>query len=103
MRIKYKDAQKMNLKSIAILMAGHPLRGSINDTSGGEVAVVQMKDVDLESGLQKDQCYRINLTGRKKPDYLKLGDILFVGRGYRIWALPDFVGWSLHIVLGIPK
>ncbi|MGZ8172267.1 MULTISPECIES: restriction endonuclease subunit S [Methylobacter] len=30
---------------------------------------------------------RINLTGRKKPDYLRQGDILFVGRGYRIFAV----------------
>ena len=62
-------------------MAGHPLRGSIDDTPGGEVAVVQMKDVDPESGIQKDRFYRIILTGRKKPDYLRLGDILFVDTG----------------------
>ncbi|MGZ8172264.1 MULTISPECIES: hypothetical protein [Methylobacter] len=51
----------MNLKTLAILMAGHPLRGSIDHTPDGEVAVVQMKDVDPESGIQKDQCYRINV------------------------------------------
>ncbi len=77
----------MNLKNLVILMAGHPLRGSIDDTPGGIVAVVQMKDVDPERGINKDQCYRVNLTGRKKPDYLLLGDILFVGRGYRIFAV----------------
>ena len=77
----------MNLKTLAILMAGHPLRGSIDHTPGGEVAVVQMKDVDPENGIQKDRFYRVNLTGRKKPDYLRQGDILFVGRGYRIFAV----------------
>jgi hypothetical protein len=77
----------MILKSIAILMAGQPLRGSIENVPGGDVAVVQMKDVDPEYGLQKDQCYRVNLTGRKKPDYLCQGDILFVGRGYRTFAV----------------
>jgi restriction endonuclease S subunit len=51
------------------------------------VTVVQMKDVDPENGLQKDRLYHINLTGRKKPDYLRQGDILFVGRGYRIFAV----------------
>lgn len=68
-------------------MAGQPLRGRIENVPDGEVAVVQMKDVDPENGLQKDRCYRINLTGRKKPDYLRQGDILFVGRGYRIFAV----------------
>ena len=77
----------MTLKTLAILMAGQPLRGSIENVPDGEVAVVQMKDVDPENGLQKDRCYRINLTGRKKPDYLRQGDILFVGRGYRIFAV----------------
>ncbi|MDP1771123.1 MAG: restriction endonuclease subunit S [Methylobacter sp.] len=77
----------MNLKSLAILMAGHPLRGSIDHTPGGEVAVAQMKDVDPEGGISKDRFYRVNLTGRKNPDYLRQGDILFVGRGYRIFAV----------------
>src|SRR5450759_1625059 len=77
----------MNLKTLVILMAGHPLRGSIDHTPGGEVAVVQMKDVDPEGGIQKDRFYRVNLTGRKQPDYLRQGDILFVGRGYRIFAV----------------
>jgi len=77
----------MTLKTLAILMAGHPLRGSIEHTPGGEVAVVQMKDVDPEGGISKDRFYRVNLTGRKKPDYLRQGDILFVGRGYRIFAV----------------
>lgn len=77
----------MTLKTLAILMAGQPLRGSIENVPDGEVAVVQMKDVDPENGLQKDRLYHINLTGRKKPDYLRQGDILFVGRGYRIFAV----------------
>ncbi len=77
----------MTLKTLVILMAGQPLRGSIENVPDGEVAVVQMKDVDSDSGIDKAQCYHINLTGRKKPDYLRLGDILFVGRGYRIFAV----------------
>ena len=77
----------MTLKTLALLMAGQPLRGSIENVPDGEVAVVQMKDVDPENGLQKDRLYHINLTGRKKPDYLCQGDILFVGRGYRIFAV----------------
>jgi restriction endonuclease S subunit len=77
----------MTLKTLALLMAGQPLRGSIENVPDGEVAVVQMKDVDPENGLQKDRLYHINLTGRKKPDYLRQGDILFVGRGYRIFAV----------------
>lgn len=77
----------MNLKNLAILMAGHPIRGGITDTPEGEVSVVQIKDADPETGIKTEQLYRINLGGRKKPDYLCEGDILFMGRGYRIFAV----------------
>lgn len=76
-----------NIKDLAILMAGHPLRGSIENTPTGDVAVVQMKDVDPELGLNKDRLFRIDVGGRKKPDYLRQDDILFIGRGYRIFAV----------------
>lgn len=68
-------------------MAGHPFRGSIENTPDGEVAVVQMKDVDPERGLSDAKLYRVHVTGRKKPDYLQCGDILFIGRGFRIFAV----------------
>lgn len=76
----------MYLKQIASLMAGHPFRGSIIDTPRGDVAVVQMRDVDPDNGIDSTNLVRVNLMGHKKPDYLKPGDILFIGRGYRIFA-----------------
>jgi restriction endonuclease S subunit len=75
------------LIEISAVIAGHSFRGRIENIPGGEVAVVQMKDVDPEKGLNCDDLYWVNMTGRKKPDYLRQGDILFVGRGYRIFAV----------------
>lgn len=83
---KAENVKKMNIKQLVSLMAGHPFRGSIENTPDGEVAVVQMKDVDLEGGLNDANLYRVHVTGRKKPDYLHRGDILFIGRGNRIFA-----------------
>lgn len=77
----------MNIEQIVSLMAGHPFRGSIQDTPDGEVSVVQMKDVDPGNGIDSANLVRVNLMGRKKPDYLKLGDIIFIGRGYRLYAV----------------
>lgn len=77
----------MNIEQIATLMAGHPFRGSIQNTPGGEMAVVQMRDVDPDNGIDSANLVRVNLMGRKKPDYLKLGDIIFIGRGYRLFAI----------------
>lgn len=77
----------MNLKYITTLSAGHPFRGSIQNVPNGDTSVVQMKDVDPEKGLNNTSLFRVHLTGRKTPDYLQRGDILFVGRGYRIFAV----------------
>lgn len=82
-----KKCKRMNLKQLVSLMAGHPFRGSIEHTPDGEVAVVQMKDVDPEGGLSDANLYRVHVTGRKKPDYLQRDDILFIGRGKRIYAV----------------
>lgn len=78
---------KTALKQITSLMAGHPFRGSIQHASDGEVSVVQMKDVDPESGIDSTDLFKVHLTGWKNPDYLKPGDILFNGRGNRIFAV----------------
>lgn len=75
------------LKQIVSLMAGHPFRGTLQNALDGDVAVVQMKDVNPENGVDTTNLYRVHLTGRKNPDYLRRGDILFVGRGYRIFAV----------------
>ncbi|MEI8207830.1 MAG: restriction endonuclease subunit S [Methylococcales bacterium] len=77
----------MNIKHLVNLSAGHPFRESIQHAFDGDTAVVQLKDVDPEKGLDSTQLYRVHLTGRKSPDYLQQGDILFVGRGYRIFAV----------------
>jgi restriction endonuclease S subunit len=77
----------MIIKQLVNLTAGHPFRESIQNTLDGDTAVVQMKDVDPEKGLNTANLYRVHLTGRKTPDYLQRGDILFVGRGYRIFAV----------------
>jgi hypothetical protein len=84
---KTNTRQMVSLKQIVSLMAGHPFRESIQNALDGDVAVVQMKDADPEKGIDSANLYRVHLTGRKKPDYLKRGDILFVGRGYRIFAV----------------
>ena len=77
----------VKLKNLTTFMAGHPFRSTIENVPDGDVAVVQMKDVNPESGINPAKLYRVSLSGRKKPDYLRGGDILFVGRGYRIFAV----------------
>ena len=77
----------MKLKQLTSLMAGHPFRESIRNTSDGDMAVVQMRDVNQDEKIDLKSLVQVKLRGHKKPNFLKKRDILFVGRGYRIFAL----------------
>jgi restriction endonuclease S subunit len=71
------------LSSLATLSAGHPIRDAVRDVPGGDTAVVQIRNVDSEKGVNWPTVARTNLTGRRQPDWLKTGDILFAARGQR--------------------
>jgi hypothetical protein len=76
-----------SLKQIAQIRAGHPFRGRIEDVPGGTVRVIQMKDVDAERGINWAGLVATELEGRKQPDLLKSGDLLFAARGNRYFAI----------------
>jgi hypothetical protein len=66
---------------------GYPFRGSIDEVVDGEVLAVQMKDVDVEGGVNWGGAIRTSLAGRKRPDWLRAGDVLFVAKGARFYAV----------------
>ncbi|WP_124306474.1 restriction endonuclease subunit S domain-containing protein [Acetobacter pasteurianus] len=78
--MKPNGAQKMDLVAVASISAGHPFRGRIEPTDGAETAVVQMRDTS-SSGVDWASCMRTEISGRRVPDWLRLGDILFPARG----------------------
>ena len=73
-------ADKSNLSDIATAAAGHPFRGKIEPIEGAETAVVQMRDTS-PSGVDWTSCVRTEVAGRREPDWLRPGDILFPARG----------------------
>lgn len=75
------------LKEIAHIRAGHPFRGRIESVPDGAARVIQMKDVDPERGVSWGELTVTELAGRKEPDWLKPGDVLFAARGNRYYAL----------------
>ena len=79
------DAEKKQaiLADIADIRPGYPFRGSVKDRPDGEVAVVQIKNVDPDTGIDWSGLARTDLTGRRKPDWLRQGDVLFTARGNR--------------------
>ncbi|OAG71773.1 restriction endonuclease subunit S [Gluconobacter japonicus] len=78
--MKPNGAQKMDLVAVTSISAGHPFRGRIDPVAGVETAVVQMRDTS-SSGVDWTSCVRTEVTGRREPDWLRPGDILFPARG----------------------
>ncbi len=70
------------------MQAGHPFRGTVDSVPAGGVLAIQMKDVDPEAGIDWAGATRTALGGRKQPDWLQAGDLLFVAKGARFYAVP---------------
>ncbi len=81
------DALLFELGAVAEVRSGYPFRGAIEASGAGEVLAVQMKDVDTEGGVRWDGVIRTALAGRKEPDWLQAGDVLFAFKGARFYAV----------------
>ncbi|MEI6858535.1 MAG: restriction endonuclease subunit S [Shewanella sp.] len=78
----------MNTKlyDIAEIRPGHPFRGSIEHINDGEAHVVQVRDTAPTGEVSSDAMIRTDLSGKKNPDWLQPGDVLFVAKGARHFA-----------------
>lgn len=81
------DAKFFLLGDVVDVRSGHSFRGSIEESAEGNAMAVQMKDVDSEYGVNWTDVIRTSLVGRKQPDWLKAGDVLFVSKGVRFYAV----------------
>ncbi|WP_027950978.1 restriction endonuclease subunit S [Haliea salexigens] len=78
------DAVTMaQLGDVAEARPGYPFRGAIKSVPGGELAVVQIKNADPEQGVDWGALVSTTPAGRKSPDWLRSGDVLFIARGNR--------------------
>jgi hypothetical protein len=84
--IMFNDAKSVRLGDCVVLHGGYPFRGPVEHHPEGDVAVVQMKDLDQELGVNWAGASRTFLPGRKTPEWLQGGDVLFVARGNRFFA-----------------
>lgn len=71
----------MQLKQIAKIAVGYPFRGKIPEVAGTHVLAVQMKDISVSEGINWSTCVETETQGKREPDWLKAGSILFVARG----------------------
>lgn len=76
-----------DLAAYADVQGGHPFRGTIQESPEGDAFAVQMRDVSPDGGVDWGGLVRTSLDGRKSPEWLRSGDVLFVARGARNYAL----------------
>lgn len=81
------DAITYELGSAVKVRSGYPFRGSIDEAVDGDTLAVQMKDVESEQGVSWAGVVRTSIAGRKQADWLKAGDVLFVSKGARFYAV----------------
>ena len=85
--MKRLDASKFySLAAIASLAAGYPFRGKIDDLPAGDVAVLQMRNVDPEAGIDWFGLSRVELPRRSDKAFLRGGDVILSTRGGRNFA-----------------
>ncbi len=72
---------KTKLSNIARISSGHPFRGTIQQVQDAETHVIQVRDVDEFGEINLHSLITTELSGRKQPNYLQEGDILFVAKG----------------------
>jgi len=92
------------LCEIAKILPGHPFRGSIKSVENGEVHVVQVRNAEPTGEIIQDKMIQANLPGKKQPNWLQTGDVLFVAKGARHFSalvekLPEKTVCTPHFFL----
>src|SRR5690606_38986175 len=81
------DAKTFPLGRLVDVSAGFPFRSAIKAVRNSEVRVIQMKDVDPEAGIAWHTAVCTRLNGRRQADWLRPGDVLFIPKGTRFYAV----------------
>jgi hypothetical protein len=75
------------LAELVQLQSGHPFRGSVPSIAEGNAFALQMRDIGPDGGIAWNDLVRTQLEGSRTPEWLQPGDVVFVARGTRNFAL----------------
>ena len=75
------------LAEVAEIAAGHPLRSGVDDFPAGNTGVIQMRNVDPETGVDWEGVSRVELPPARRIEWLTPGDVIFSTRGARTYAV----------------
>lgn len=82
---------------MADVQMGYPFRSRLEHDPQGDVAVIQMKDIDDANLLHTEEAIRVALPKGKAHHLLRAGDLLFRSRGRSNGAaqVPDGIGTAV--------
>jgi restriction endonuclease S subunit len=80
-------AKQFFLSDLAAISAGHPIRGSAEDLPSGDVALLQMRDIENDLSISWHLAIQIEVPGKRSPNYLRPSDLVFTSRGTRNLAV----------------
>ena len=72
---------KMEIKKLATVQMGYSFRSRLETSAGGDVAVIQMKDLLDDNTVGCDDLIRINMEAVKEHHLVQKGDLVFKSRG----------------------
>lgn len=87
--ISDEPLKEHHLQEVAEIWPGYPFRGKLPLSEKGEAFVVQFRHIVVGDSLRDEtgaELDRAHLTGRKKPNFLRSGDVLFMAKGTRNFA-----------------
>ena len=85
-----------HLNQMADILPGYPFRGALESRPDGNAWVIQVRHVSSREWISLDSkgsagdgkaLDRVQLPGRRAPDYVQPGDVLFMARGPRNGAV----------------
>jgi len=77
----------VNMKTLANVAAGYPLRGSAESLESGEVRLIQMRNITSTLQVDWGTVARVSLPTKRTPQWLERGDVIFAARGARNYAV----------------
>jgi restriction endonuclease S subunit len=80
-------AEITTLVEVAEIAAGHPLRSAVDEFPAGDTGVIQMRNVDPETGVDWGNVSRVELPPARRIEFLNQGDVIFSTRGARTYAV----------------
>ena len=78
--------KKYVLKEVVQIAAGYPFRGRIPERPDGSISILQMKDISPNYNVAWDSLAKVDPLPNRKPVFLNKDDVVFNGRGTRIFA-----------------